>query len=590
MKWFIFLLTSLFLLLFSPLAFADTSWIIENFNANIAVQKSGTVQVNETISVDFRNNPEHGIYRDIPYLYESSGKQLYTQVDITKVLRNNLPTPYTLSQTNGYEEIKIGNLNQTVTGRNIYTIVYTITGVLRGVTGYDELYWNITGNNWPVRIQKAEATVTFPMEGITRIVCYEGALGSQSFCQSNMSSQIATFETAVPLNSMQGLTVVVDYKKGLIPLIVAHPPKSYWEKLLEWPSVLVFLAIFFLGLGVTLFRWYRYGRDYWFAGVLFGTKDQKGKVKQIGAHETISVEFTPPENLRPAEIGVLMDERADTLDITATIIDLATRGYLTITEVPKKWLFGNVDYLLTKTKPQSFSQKANLLAYEQLLLNKLFYRRSNIKVSSLKKIFYKDLKEVKRALYEEVVSKQFFATDPEKVRRKYYFIASIVIIGGIGWTVYGLVHQFVFFGDSGIGLFLDGIIVVLLSKFMPRRTAYGRELYRRSRGYYLFIDRSERYRQRYFEKQNMFNKVLPYVIIFGLTGKFAKAMKKMEIKPEQTSWYVGTQPFAAGIFVINMHNFSTAMSSAIASIPSNSGGFSGGSSGGGFGGGGGGSW
>jgi uncharacterized membrane protein len=388
------------------------------------------------------------------------------------------------------------------------------------------------------------------------------------------------------LETNEGLTIVIDYKKGLVPILIATPPKTYWEQLITWPSIISFFISIFAGIGFTGFVWYTYGRDYWFAGKLFGTKKQKGKAKPIGVHETISVEFTPPEKLRPAQIGVLMDERAYTLDVSATIIDLAVRGYLTITEIPKRWKFGKVDYLLTKGSPKN----SDLLAYEKLLLNKIFYKRRQVKLSTLKTTFYTDLKQVKQALYDDVVSKSFFQSDPGKVRREYFFVASILLIGGFCWVWYGYAHTILFFGDGGFGCAVDGLILFIVSRYMPRRTAYGRELYRRSKGYYLFIDRAEKYRQRYFEKQNMFNDVLPYAIVFGLTKKFAKQMQKIGVKNTETNWYISQQPFAAGVFVGNIHDFSSALSSAMATTPSNNGGFTGGSAGGGFGGGGGGSW
>jgi uncharacterized membrane protein len=591
MKRFVFLLLLLFLLFLPARVHADDSWLIENFNSNIAIQQSGVVSVVETISVDFRDNPKHGIYRDIPYLYEENGNKTYTNVDISQVLQNNRGAKYTVSETNGYEEIKIGDPNQTITGRNVYTVMYTVTGILRGFSDHDELYWNATGNDWQVGIQRAEATVTLPSAGVIKVTCYEGQSGSQMPCRSNTASpQVAAFATASSLAESEGLTIVVGYKKGMVPLLVSKPPKTFFEKLIEWPTGAPFYLLVLLGLGTLGFMWYKYGRDYWFAGNLFGTADQKGSAKPIGAHETISVEFTPPENLRPAEIGVLMDERADTLDVTASIIDLATRGYLKITEIPKKWVFGKVDYLLTKTTPQKRVKPQPLLAYEQLLLDKLFYKRSQVKTSSLKTTFYEDLASVKQALYDDVVAKKLFSFDPEKVRSKYRLIAIALVIFGICLAIVDTKNSFLFVGGLGAGLIVDGALFFLMYRYMPRKTAYGRELYRRCKGYFLFIDKAEKYRQQYFEKENIFNEVLPYAIVFGETKKFAKQMEKIGLKPQQTGWYIGSHPFATGIFVSNVNGFSSSFSSAIASTPSSSGGFSGGSSGGGFGGGGGGSW
>ena len=584
----------LFCLFFIPLhsyVYADTSWVIENFNSQIAIQQTGKIKVVETISVDFKDNPKHGIYRDIPYEYASGNTTTYTKISIQEVLQDNKPAHYTTSEANGYEEIKIGDPNTIITGRHVYTITYLVTGILRGFADHDELYWNVTGNGWNVAIQKAEATTTLPKNGITQITCYEGATGGQMPCQSHtVSQQNATFATTAPLDTGQGLTIVIAYKKGLVPLLTAKPPKTFFERLVAFPSVMLFLSIVLSGAAIVFYLWYRFGRDYWFVGMLFGTKEQKGKAKPVGAHETISVEFTPPEKLRPAEIGVLMDERADTLDVVATIIDLATRGYLTITEVPKKWLFGKVDYLLTKTMPEKKRRAPELLAYEQMLLDKVFYKRRQIKISSLKKTFYADLREVKKALYQDVVVKGLFPVDPEKVRNNYLLAGIVLAALGIGLFIPALKSESVFSAEIGLGLVVVGGLFVLMFRFMPRKTAYGRELYRRSKGYYLFIDRAEKYRQRYFEKENMFNDVLPYAIVFGLTKKFAKKMEKIGLKPEQATWYVGTHSFATGAFLGSIDDFSHSLSSAMAATPSQNSGFSTGSSGGGFGGGGGGSW
>ena len=235
MKRLVFILLFLVFFFVPTIAHADDSWVIENFNSNIAIQQSGVVKVIETISVDFRDNPKHGIYRDIPYLYQENGKQTYTKVDIIQVLQNNQPAQYTVSQTSGNEEIQIGNPNQTITGRNVYTIAYNITGVLRDFTDHDELYWNVTGNDWQVEIQRAEAAVSLPAAGITQITCYQGVAGSETPCQSTIeSSKIATFVVNAPLAETEGLTSVVGFRNGcgLVPILIATPPKSYWEKII----------------------------------------------------------------------------------------------------------------------------------------------------------------------------------------------------------------------------------------------------------------------------------------------------------------------------------------------------------------------
>jgi len=589
MKRIIFSLSFILLfLLFPSQAQADEGWVINNFQSDIAVQNSGVVRVVEVLDVDFNRLIKHGIYRDIPYVYESNGEKTYTEINVLSVQQNNSRAKYQTSLKDGYVEIKIGDPDRSVTGKNVYIITYTAKGVLRSYTDHDELYWNVTGNNWPVPIENAAATVTLDKEGMQKVACYEGYVGSQGSCQAKiLSPQLAQFSTTSPLDEAKGMTIVAGYTKGLVPILTVQRPKTLWEKFIALPSLLLLLVVSVFGAGYMLNRWNTFGRDYWFGQNIFGAKDETGNKKPIGGHESTTVEFTSPEKLRPAEVGVLMDERADTTDVVATIIDLASRGYLTITELPKKWLFGKVDYQLAKKQKDT----AGLLGYEALLLNKLFKSKDELTVSSLKQTFYNDLAAVKKELYKEVVAKKLFSDDPEKVRTNNVALGiALLVIGGVIFG-FSASAEFVYGIDIGVGLVVSGLICLLMAQFMPRRTAYGRELYRRIKGYRLFINTAEKYRQQFFEKKNMFNEVLPYAIVFGITDKFARQMHEMGIEPSQTGWYNGVTPIYSGQFGSNLNSFSSSFSSAAASTPSSSGGFSsGGSSGGGFGGGGGGSW
>lgn len=587
MKRLVFFLVFFLLILLPRSVAADDGWEIDRFQSNIAVEQSGNVRVVERIVVDFKDLEKHGIFRDIPIAYESNGDTFYTELTVDSVHQNGEPMQYEESRSNGYTQLKIGDPDKTITGEQTYSIQYSVKGVLRSFAAYDELYWNITGDKWPVPINYAEATVTLPREGISQTTCFEGYAESTALCQKSIQDgKTAKFATYGALGEAQGLTVVVGYEKGMVPILAVERPKTFWEKFIEWPSLATLFVVLFGGIGTVLYKWHTEGRDYWFGQNIFGKKDDPGNVKPIGGHETVTVEFMPPEKLRPAELGVLMDERAHTHDVVATIIDLATRGYLTITEIPKKWIFGKVDYMLTKkSKPET-----ELLGYEKKLLDNLFKTGNEVTMSSLKQTFYDELKEVKAELYKEVVAKGLFPKDPEKVRNNYLAFGIVsLVIGGviIGWTIE---NEFIIGADLALGLCVVGLMLMLLSNVMPRRTAYGRELYRRARGYHLFINSAEKHRQKFFERKNMFNEVLPYAIVFGLTEKFANQMKEIGVQPSTTGWYSGIHGFHAGTFGSNMNDFSSSMSSAMASAPSSSGGFSGGSSGGGFGGGGGGSW
>ena len=381
------------------------------------------------------------------------------------------------------------------------------------------------------------------------------------------------------------MTLVVGFEKGLVPIITVPPPKNIFDELFSRANILVFALVSIFGIGSVLLLWYQRGRDYWERKRFIDDPEARHEVRPIRAHETVVVEYTPPEKLRPAEIGLLMDERADTLDVTATIIDLAERGFLKIEEKPKKWVFGNTDYVFTK---QNKDQK-ELLSYEKELFTRIFDGGETIKMSDLNQKFYEDLKKVKEKLYEEVVNKKFFYENPEKVRLKYLLTAIVItcFAGGLSWLGFALRLPILIAFCAG--MLLTGVLLLVISQFMARKTAFGREMFRRAQGYELFVSTAEKHRQKFFENRNMFNEVMPYAIVFGLTEKFAKAFKDMELEPAQPSWYSGTGTFNAVVFGSTMSSFSNSLSSAMVSSPGGSG-FSSGGSGGGFGGGGGGSW
>lgn len=589
-----------FFFTFSLSSIAQESWVINSFDSNVQVQNSGIVNVQEKITVDFGSLSKHGIFRDIPITYsgKTENDYVYSTVIVNTVTMDGASIGNEIIPSGAYVRLKIGDANRTISGAHTYVIDYDITGVLRQFDDHDELYLNTTGNNWDVPIKKATSLVTLSQDGIIQVDCYQGPTNTTEQCVYSMQSpKTAYFATTAPLLPGSGLTVVVGFTKGLFPIVTVAAPQYPLEPesqpfFTPLNEILFFIPIF-LALAYIIPRWLKSGRDFWYKVSHPFDKNAREELKPFFEKETVVVEFDSPEKLRPAEIGVLMDERADTLDITATIIDLAGRGYLTIKEIKKAWVFSSTDYEFKKGKEAG----SEVLLYEKELLKRLFDGKKEVKMSELKTKFYTDLSEVKKLLYQDIEEKKLFFENPEKVRGKYAgvgvvnIILGVILIAFLGFAIFP-----VLFFSSGI--VISGIIILIFSPFMPRRTALGRQLYMRSKGYEMFLASAEKYRQQFFERKNMFNEILPYTIVYGVTEKFAKAFADLGLKAPTPTWYSGSRTaFNPVIFGSNMVTFSHAVSTSIQASPrssgfrSSGGGFSGGgSSGGGFGGGGGGSW
>lgn len=585
-KFIVIFLTFLFLITFKESAFGQTNgWQIDNLKSEIKVLKSGEVAVTETITVDFRTDSHHGIYRDLIYKRDSTDeKKRYISYKIESVTRNDQSENFTTSYTSNFYRVKIGRSSVTLVGKQVYKISYLAKGALGSFPDYDELYWNVTGNYWEIPIKSSSAVISLPKEGIIQISCYQGTYGSKETCTGNNDPLSANFVSTKSLNPSEGMTVAVGFTKDIVPILEGDEPKQITDDLFKLPSILAFLVTTLLGIILSIFLWLKKGRDFWFRSRFIDDPLSKTEIKPVGGYETIVVEYQPPDGMRPAEIGALMDQSADTLDVTATLVDLANRGYLDITEEEKKWIFGSKDYVLSKKE----KNQDGLLNYEKELLDRLFDEAETVSLSSLKNKFYKDLAKVKDKLYSNMVEKKFFVENPKKVKIIYSGLATLVGVAGVILLTIGFISFFAPVLSIGGGLLISALFLLVVAQFMPQRTALGRKMYVRAHGYKLFIEKAEKYRQQFFERKNLFNEVLPYAIVFGATEKLAKAFKDMEIQPDQPNWYHGQGVFNAAVFGSSMNNFSNSFSSAIASSPSGSGG--GGFSGGGGGGGGGGGW
>ena len=77
--------------------------------------------------------------------------------------------------------------------------------------------------------------------------------------------------------------------------------------------------------------------------------------------------FAPPSAMRPGQMGTLVDERADVVDVASTVIDLAVRNYLFIEEQPRE-RFGRGDWLLRRRNDAGHE----LLPYEREVFDTLF--------------------------------------------------------------------------------------------------------------------------------------------------------------------------------------------------------------------------
>src|SRR5690242_3810072 len=576
------------------------------FDADYVVARDDSVTITETIDYDFGVVPRHGIQRDLVLTqrFDDNHDRVYPLRVLSVAASPGTPAQWTvLNQPGGIKRIRIGDPDRTITGRHRYVLTYRLEGVLNSFPDHDELYWNVTGDQWLVPIGAVTVQVHTPT-AVTGAACYVGPRGSNVRCDS---SKIAPATAPATGSAASGGTVTFANGRlvpgseltmvvGFVPHGVTTPHPILRER---WSftrafaatavtvsvAIAIFVAAALLVAGVV----WRRGRDRRAAGsaidMAFPTAGAAEEPVAFAAHTDGPMQFEPPDKLRPGQLGVLVDERANPLDVTATIVDLAARGYLTIEETQTERWFRKPDWTLHRKKDDD-----DLLPYERKLLDGLFSSGDTVKVSELRNKFAERMHKVENALYDDAVKQGWYLRRPDKVRGFWHAMGVVALILSIGVTV--LLAKFTHLGLLGVSLVLGALALLVAARWMPSRTAKGTGVLVRAMGFRRFMVESDPERMHFAERRNLFYDYLPYAVVFGVTEKWAHAFAGLAGEQPAPSWYVSSHPFEMAAFAHAVDGFTVTSAGTLTSTPGSSGssGFSGGSAGGGGGGGGGGSW
>jgi len=549
---------------------------IRDYGALLTVNTDGTVDVVEELTIHFTGE-WHGLNRDLLLRHQTGqGRQVKLDVEdgpITDAAGHPLEVEHQTADAGWTRRYHIYIPGAVNTDRTI-VIRYRLKNAIRffyksdKVGELDELYWNVTGNKWSMFIDSVHARVVLPNDvRPTQVSVYTGPEGSvASDATIERDANEVGFSTRHPLYPYNGITIAVGWPAGHIAGRSSQAHEQLME-ILSWSPLLIPLLVFWFAYR----RWDKYGRD--------------------PVEGSYVVRYEPPADTSPAELGALVDNSADVRDVTATLVDLAVRGYIHISQLTEFHLFGltkSTDYCfeIIKNRSQWTSLKSHELSYLDALSQCAPTDANKVKMSELRNRFYRFMPEITNAIYDELVQSGYYVERPDTARGKAWGIAVLVtfVLGGV--TVLSFKRGISLFTPASLVL-ASGISFVILAVFaqlMPARTAEGGRAREAGLGFKEFLSRVEedRYR-RMITSPELFEKYLPYALAFEVEEKWASAFKDMYREPP--TWYTGTGQFDAVSFGHSISAMSNAAASSMSSSPSGSGG--GGSSGGGSGGGGG---
>ncbi len=560
----------------------DGGWKIARQDVVLTIEQDGDVLVDETIVADFMA-PKHGIIRVIPIRYETGWHQYNLGFYLLEVLDSHGKTRPVRERRKGNSVwLRIGKPRVTHVGRQVYRLRYRVRRALLWEDDQVVLRWNAVGHEWQVPTERASVRINWP-EGVdSSTVNADAWTGTwrargRNFTTSGAEKGTITYRVDA-LRPHEGATVEVSLPADA----VARPP--FYREAGQWLGDNLVYALWLLVVAVCVIIWFRRGRD-------------------LPGRGSIVVQYEPPAGLTPAEVGTLIDERVDKRDLSATIIDLAVRGFLTIEQIKSPWkLFGD-EYIFHK-----LPTKTRKRPHEKLLLRAIFESGDTARTDEMTG-FHANLEAIKQKLYDNLNRQGYFDGNPNKVRGRFFKRALVAVIGAfiLAGIVQYLIYGRLFLVPLLTALVLSWITVGVASWVMPRKTSKGRRVWEQIYGLEEYIRRAEVDAIEAADKQGVFERLLPYAMVFGLTERWGKAFDGIYDNPP--TWYKGEglDSISTAWLIEAVHKSSSRFQGSMFTQPRSagpggysgggwsSGGFSGGGggggfSGGGFGGGGGGSW
>lgn len=570
------ILLSLLLLgiLFPGSTFAQEYFIINQYDVTMNVEENHAYEVQENITVTF-SEQRRGIFRYIPYrgsfYREVNGQPVETsytaRLTNVKVANFNFET----STEDDSVVIKIGNADEYVSGTQTYPISYIWNPGDDKIDSMDDVYFNIVPQNWDTSIENAHFKIVMPKPfDPTQVEFISGGYGSTVTDAVDFTVTGNTIEGTLkqPLSNYQGVTLKINL------------PDGYFVGAYTGDEFLPFMYIIF---GLSLLG----GALIWF----FAGRDKR---------PVETVEFYPPQNFTPSQIGFIVDGALDKPEVMSLLMYWADKGYMTIEQVDKKkFIFHKV-----KNLPETSED------FEHTFFNGIFDQKDSFSTASVPDSFYDTIVATKEQIkgYFDIPNNQIFTLASKvglaiisiimalpllayvinsayKIGMFTPFFEGLIFVGivscfAVAPTVLGaniitsaLRNRNGVSRKKTVGQMILGIVILIVAALIlivinilleynsllpallallttygtaffqiiaTRRTETGRLWLGQVLGFKNFIEKAEKDRILTLVNENpqYFFNILPYAYVLGVTDKWAKNFESIAI--EQPSWYYGT--------------------------------------------------
>ncbi|MDA3646240.1 DUF2207 domain-containing protein [Saccharopolyspora indica] len=406
----------------------------------------------------------------------------------------------------------------------VSTLKYVVRGAVADAGDLQDVRWQVSGG-WNVPVGRIEVSLLSPKVP-QAIMCLAGPLGSEHRCdQFEISHTQEMRAMTYGLAPGDRMDITFQLPAGTVPATaVTEEYFSLAKAFSLTPGTGVGLAAIGLvligGLGLV---WYARGRDVRAYG------EDVGRVEVLMTDSRGGVTFASPDGVLPGQIGAVVDERVDPVDVTATVIDLAVRNYLWIEELPGQ------DWRIVRINPADDA----LRPFERAVHDLLVGEAAEVRLSQLRGL---DLSRVRDALYADVVDKEWFARRPDADRNLFWWSGIGVAIGGAALTAALALTTSV--ALLGLGVVLGGVAMVASARLMPARTRRGSALVMQVRGLRGYLHEVSANSLPAADRETVFSRSLPYALVLGETDRWLAEFAELDPAADGTPglyWYAAPQ-------------------------------------------------
>ncbi|GAA0538314.1 DUF2207 domain-containing protein [Saccharopolyspora thermophila] len=453
-----------------------------------------------------------------------AGRTVERAVPLRQPAGDGAERVYTVSDAavDGSGSVRVDAENLHVTLHpGVSTLRYAVRGAVADAGELQEVRWQVSGG-WNVPVDRVEITSLLSPQIPREIQCLAGPVGSTDRCaRFELTHTQAVHALAYGLAPGERMDFTFRIPAGTVP---ANAVTEQHFGLARAFALTPVTGAGLAGIGLLLvggigLLWYARGRD----ARAFAA--DAGHVEVLMTDERGAVTFASPDGVLPGQLGTVVDERVDPVDVTATVLDLAVRNYLWIEELP------GGDWRFVRLNPADDS----LRPFERAVYDLVLGDTGEVRLSDLGRL---DLSRVREALYAEVVAKDWFARQPGSERNLFWWLGVGIALGGAVLTaVLALTSSL---GLLGIGVLLGGVVAAFGARLVPARTRRGSALVVQVRGLRRYLHDVSADSLPAADRETVFSRSLPYAVVLGETERWLAEFAGLDPAADGTPglyWY-----------------------------------------------------